>query len=84
MIVGTVSALALIYFSPTIQVDILHNPGAWFPLRNPGIVSIPLSFVVAITVSLLWPVASEARRFADLERQLHLGVEGVDEHARST
>jgi hypothetical protein len=29
-------------------------------------------------------VASEARRFADLERQLHLGVEGVDEHARST
>jgi cation/acetate symporter len=79
MIVGTVSALLLIYFSPTIQVDILDNSGAWFPLRNPGIVSIPLSFVVAIGVSLLWPVASEARRFAELERQLHLGVESADE-----
>jgi len=75
MIVGTVSALLLIYFSPTIQVDILHNSSAWFPLLNPGIVSIPLSFVVAIAVSLLWPVASEARRFTELERQLHLGIE---------
>ena len=55
MIVGTLAALLLIYFSPTIQVDILHRPDAWFPLRNPGIVSIPLSFAVAIVVSLLRP-----------------------------
>jgi len=75
MIVGTLAALLLIYFSPTIQVDILHNKEAWFPLRNPGIVSIPLSFAVAIGVSLLRPVSSEARRFAELERQLHLGLE---------
>jgi len=78
MIVGTVSALLLIYFSPTIQVDILRNADAWFPLRNPGIVSIPLSFVVAVGVSLLWPVTSEARRFGELERQLHLGVESAE------
>jgi cation/acetate symporter len=83
MIIGTVAALLLIYLSPTIQVDILHNSSAWFPLRNPGIVSIPLSFVVAIAVSLLWPVSSEAQRFAELERQLHLGIEGVDEPAGS-
>jgi cation/acetate symporter len=81
MIVGTVAALLLIYLSPTIQMDILHNSSAWFPLRNPGIVSIPLSFVVAIVVSLLRPVSSEARRFAELERQLHLGIESVDEPA---
>ena len=37
--------------------------------------TIPLSFVVAIGVSLLRPVAAEERRFAELERQLHLGVE---------
>jgi cation/acetate symporter len=68
----------LIYLSPTIQIDILHNSSAWFPLRNPGIVSIPLAFVIAIGVSLLWPVSSEARRFTELERQLHLGIEIVD------
>src|SRR5688500_15232599 len=75
MIVGTAAALLLIYSSPTIQIDILHNTEAWFPLRNPGIVTIPLSFAVAIVVSLLRPVASEERRFIELERQLHLGVE---------
>jgi len=75
MLVGTAAALVLIYSSPTIQVDILHNTEAWFPLRNPGIVSIPLSFAVAIGVSLVWPVSSEARRFTELERQLHLGIE---------
>jgi cation/acetate symporter len=75
MIIGTFSTLILIYLSPAIQIDILKNPEAWFPLRNPGIVTIPLSFAVAIVVSLLRPVASEERRFAELERQLHLGVE---------
>jgi cation/acetate symporter len=75
MLIGTVSTLTLIYLSPTIQIDILKNAEAVFPLRNPGIVTIPLSFAVAILVSLLRPVPSEARRFVELERQLHLGVE---------
>jgi cation/acetate symporter len=75
MITGTVSTLLLIYLSPTIQLDILKHTEAWFPLRNPGIVTIPLSFIVAIGVSLLRPVPSEERRFAELERQLHLGLE---------
>jgi cation/acetate symporter len=75
MITGTVSTLLLIYLSPTIQLDILKNAEAWFPLRNPGIVTIPLAFVVAIGVSLLRPVPSEERRFVELERQLHLGVD---------
>jgi cation/acetate symporter len=75
MLIGTFSTLILIYLSPTIQIDILKNTEAVFPLRNPGIVTIPLSFAVAILVSLLRPVPSEARRFVELERQLHLGVE---------
>ena len=75
MITGTVSTLALIYLSPTIQLDILKHAEAWFPLRNPGIVTIPLSFIVAIGVSLLRPVPSEERRFVELERQVHLGLE---------
>ena len=75
MIVGTLSTLVLIYLSPTIQLDILKHADAWFPLRNPGIVTIPLSFVIAVGVSLMRPVPSEERRFVELERQLHLGLE---------
>ncbi len=74
MIVGTLSTLLLIYLSPTIQVDMLKGE-AWFPLRNPGIVTIPLAFIVAVVVSLWRPVADEQRRFVELERQLHVGVE---------
>jgi cation/acetate symporter len=73
MLAGTVSTLALIWFSPAIQIDILKHTDAWFPLRNPGIVSIPLAFAVAVIVSLLKPVPSEARGFIELERRLHLG-----------
>ena len=75
MLVGTVSTLVLIYLSPTIQIDVLKNTDAWFPLRNPGIVTIPLSFATAIVVSLLRPAPVDARRFVELERQLHLGVD---------
>jgi cation/acetate symporter len=74
MIAGTVSTIVLIYLSPTIQVDMFKSE-AWFPLRNPGIVTIPLAFAVAILVSLARPVPVEQQRFAELERQLHLGTE---------
>jgi hypothetical protein len=74
-IVGTVSALVLIWLSPAIQIDVLKHEAAWFPLRNPGIVTIPLAFAVAIVVSWLRPVPEEARAFHALERQIHLGTE---------
>jgi len=75
MIAGTASTLILIWLSPTIQIDILHHTTAWFALRNPGLVTIPLSFILAIGVSLLRPVEAEQRQFMELERQLHLGAE---------
>ena len=75
MLVGTVSTVTLIWLSPTMQIDVLGNTEAWFPLRNPGIVTIPLSFATAIVVSLLRPAPAEAQRFVELERQLHLGIE---------
>lgn len=73
MLVGAASTLLLIYLSPTIQVDILGRPGAWFPLRNPGLVTIPLAFVVGIAVSLARPEAEAAARFTELERRVHFG-----------
>lgn len=53
MVAGTLGTLLLIYLSPVVQVDILKHADAWFPLRNPGIITIPGSFLVGIVVSML-------------------------------
>ncbi|MEA3246525.1 MAG: cation acetate symporter, partial [Gemmatimonadota bacterium] len=53
MLAGGFGALLLIYLSPVIQVDVLKHAGAWFPLRNPGIITIPGAFLVGIAVSLV-------------------------------
>jgi cation/acetate symporter len=74
MLIGVASTLLLIYLSPTIQVDILKNPGAWFPLKNPALVTIPLSFATGIIVSLATRDAEAHERFAQVERQMHLGA----------
>ncbi len=75
MAVGTVATLLLIYLSPTIQVDILGEQGAWFPLKNPALVTLPLSFIAGILVSLVVPEAEAEAGFTRLERQTHLGLE---------
>ncbi|MBI5960461.1 MAG: cation acetate symporter [Chloroflexi bacterium] len=51
--VGMVSALTLIALSPSMYELYESTATAPFPLDNPGIVSIPLSFAVLIIVSLL-------------------------------
>jgi cation/acetate symporter len=73
MVLGTVTTLGLIWLSPTIQVDVLKNVTAWFPLKNPALVTIPLSFAAGAVVSLLTARSAEAEGFARLERQMHLG-----------
>lgn len=72
MVVGTVTTLALIWLSPTIQMDVLGRPDAWFPLKNPALLTMPLSFVVGILVSL---VTTEGARgdAAALDRRMLLG-----------
>jgi cation/acetate symporter len=76
MVVGTFSTLILIWLSPTIQIDVLHGDGAWFPLKNPALVTIPLSFATAIAVSLFTTEDETAARFAEVERRTHLGPVG--------
>jgi cation/acetate symporter len=52
--VGVTSSIGLILFSPTMYELYGKDPlTAPFPLKNPGIVSIPLSFLTLIIVSLL-------------------------------
>jgi cation/acetate symporter len=56
IVVGIVVSLGLIAFSPELFKLYGLNPAdAPFPLNNPGIISIPLSFFTLIVVSLLTP-----------------------------
>jgi cation/acetate symporter len=59
--VGVVTSLALIAFSPELYTLYGRNPlDAPIPLNNPGIVSIPLSFITLVVVSLLTPKKVQA------------------------
>ena len=74
MMLGTFGTLILIYLSPTIQVDILKHESAWFPLKNPALVTMPLSFIAGAVVSLLVPDRKSAEQFSARERDMHLGL----------
>ena len=81
MLFGSLATLLLIYLSPTIQIDILKHTTAMFPLKNPALLTIPLSFVVGIVVSLAsaraGQTAGERRLDATQhERRMHLGGAG--------
>ena len=73
ILTGTISTLLLIYLSPTIQVDLMKHSAAYFPYRNPGLFTIPLSFIVGIITSLAAPEPAAAAGFARLEQQIHIG-----------
>jgi cation/acetate symporter len=74
MAVGTVSTLVLIYVSPAIQIDVLARTDAWFPLKNPALVTIPLSFATGFVVSLLTPEPAARDGFAAMEQRMMLGT----------
>jgi cation/acetate symporter len=73
MLTGTLSAVVLIILSPTVQVEMLGRPEALFPLKNPGLVTMPLAFVVGWVVSLLSPEPEAAGRFAEVRHRMHMG-----------
>jgi len=74
IVVGAVLAVALIVLSPTVMIDLLHQPTAIVPLRNPAIISMPVSFLCGILVSL-WTREPEAEaRFDDEKLRTYLGV----------
>jgi cation/acetate symporter len=73
IVTGTLLATGLIWLSPTIQIDILHHESAWFPLKNPAIVSMPLAFLVAVLVSLAWPEQTAREGYEAKERRMILG-----------
>jgi cation/acetate symporter len=49
-----------------------------FPLKNPALVTIPLSFLTGVLVSVLAPDAESEARYAALESRLLLGSDSTD------
>ena len=79
LVVGLGSSIALIMVSP---VGIFGKEGAWFPLENPGIVSIPLGFLGAIVGTLLTKEPEAEAKFTELtvRANIGLGAEKASEH----
>ncbi len=53
-----------------------------FPLRNPGLVSIPLAFGLAVLVSLMWPEPAAEAGFAEVEHRVHIGIEHLTDRVQ--
>lgn len=84
ILVGTVTSLALISLSPTIQADVLGHKLAdmqsawWFvSLRNPAIISMPLSIATAVLVSLFTRETGQDEQFANMQRRILANDEAV-------
>lgn len=73
MIIGTVSTLVLITLSPAVQIDLLHKSTAYFPLKNPALITIPLSFLTGFVVSLMFPDKASEARYNAIETRILLG-----------
>ena len=75
---GLISTIVLIVFSPAVsgaKTAMLPNVDfAWFPLANPGIVSIPLAFVLGIAGTLTSPDRGDPGINAEFEVRSLTGV----------
>jgi len=74
IVVGAVLSVALILLSPTVWVDLLHKPAAIVPLRNPAIISMPISFLAGVVASLLTREPEAEAKFDDEKLRTYLGV----------
>ncbi|WP_067479160.1 solute symporter family protein [Nocardia amamiensis] len=75
---GLISTIVLIVFSPAVSGSkSAMLPGSdfdWFPLSNPGIVSIPLAFVLGIVGTFLGGKSEDPAKAAEMEVRSLTGV----------
>jgi len=75
---GLASALLLVVFSPVVsggERSLFPNSDwSWFPLENPGIISIPLGFLAAWLGTVLTTEPASAEKFDALEARALTGV----------
>lgn len=79
LIVGLVSSIVLILIGPNLMgpqaTAFIHAPKAWFPLQNPGILSVPLGFLGAWLGTLLGKREANAEsKFTELEVRANIGL----------
>jgi cation/acetate symporter len=67
---GLIAAVVLVFFSPVVSGTATslfpHAHFSWFPLRNPGLISIPFGFLCGIVGTLLGRDTSSAARYDEL------------------
>jgi cation/acetate symporter len=67
---GLIAAVVLVVFSPVVSGTATslfpHAHFAWFPLRNPGLISIPFGFLCGIVGTLLGRDTSSEARYDEL------------------
>lgn len=75
---GLISTIVLIVFSPAVSgtpTSMIEGVDfAWFPLANPGIVSIPLAFILGIVGTLTSPDDEDPTIAAEMEVRSLTGV----------
>ncbi|WP_230074193.1 solute symporter family protein [Rhodococcoides fascians] len=75
---GLISTIVLIIFSPAVSGSktsmIPGSDFAWFPLSNPGIVSIPLAFILGIVGTLISKDAENTDKQAEMEVRSLTGI----------
>jgi cation/acetate symporter len=68
---GLISAVVLVFFSPVVSgtetAMFPKHDWHWFPLSNPGIISIPLGFLCGWLGTVLSREPADAEKFAELE-----------------
>ena len=72
MVVGTITTLVMIGLSPTMM-----GKDAIVPLKNPGIITVPLAFLVAIVVSLAKREPEAEQGFDAAYERIHLGGDSL-------
>ena len=77
MWVGVITSVGLIVLGPAVWVTVLGNKAPIFPLANPGLVSIPLSFLVAVVVSLATRETTSEEKFLEIRQRLETGTTTV-------
>jgi cation/acetate symporter len=70
MVTGAATSVILIVLSPTVWVDLFHNKTPIIELKNPGVISVPLAFIVAIVVSLMGPEPEAAAGFDEVTKKI--------------
>ncbi|MGP3954067.1 sodium:solute symporter family transporter [Streptomyces sp. 7N604] len=75
---GLLSAMLLVLFSPAVSGNPTALPPdsdfAIFPLRNPGLVSIPIGFLLGWLGSVLDPHGPGDAKFTEVDRRIAAGT----------